>query len=1019
MMPMLESAMEELLIRQLACDVSQWTYRPDIRTEDDLWQNLREKLNAANIDRLQGVLLTDTEMAQVKDFICDQAQTTYKAARWLAGEHRVAQIPLTREDAKLGTVSLVAVNSREIAGGNSVYEVINQYRTSGDTGERDRRFDVTLLVNGLPMIHIELKNVDHPYMDAYRQIKKYGEEGKFRGLMGLVQMFVMTNGAETRYIAADNRGNLNEKFLTRWVNEKNEAVDDYLAFAKAALNIPLAHQMIGRYSVLDNERKKVILLRPYQIHAIEAIRQASRDRRSGFVWHTTGSGKTLTSYTVTKNLLDIPSVDKTIFLIDRKDLDQQTSSSFMSYADSDDVDVQNTDRTADLEAKLKNRDRCAIVTTIQKLQTIIRRCTDTDAPEKYRTLAEKLREKNIAFVVDECHRAVTPETKRAIEKFFSRSLWYGFTGTPIFDVNKRVQKGDLARTTEALYGKCLHAYTIKEAIADKAVLGFQIQGMGFNRDWYEATAVKLKLFTEETVGDVETEELETRVNRKLPDLYDSDDYRQRVIDYIVNQSASKLHLKAPTGEAYEGLLTVPSIDVAQRYYRLFKVFKAEGGVSEKIRRLLPDFPKVAITYTVGENEDGATADQKEMELALTDYNAMFGTSWDMATLAGYNADLNDRLARKKTKYRNRDEQLDLVIVVDRLLTGFDAPCLSTIFLDRPPMKPQHLIQAFSRTNRLYDRTKRFGQIVTMRTPASYEKAINDALVLYSNGSTGDVAAPSWAETQEKCQGAVKKLRSLMPNPAAIADLTTLAALQAYAKIFQAVDRLLSEAEVYDEFDETRIREMLGITREEFNEHLGHYQNVLERIKALKHKGGTEAEDPVTIDVEYELESVKQMEVNFRYLVALIQAHMPQADDAASAVSDKEDARISQYIEDYKKANPKVGAVLSGLWSELKLSPEDFRDRDAYDVIDRRVQTVLEKEIRDFAATWCVNASALKAFAAATPATDVTPEGVNADMGNYSGYKAAGGTLSKLRYLRELRNAVATFVRDEVKPLMKF
>ena len=239
-MPMLESAMEDLLIHQLACDVSQWTHRPDIRTEDDLWQNLREKLNAANIDRLQGVLLTDAEMAQVKDFICDQAQTTYKAARWLAGEHRVAQIPLMREDAKLGTVSLVAVNSREIAGGHSVYEVINQYRTAGDAGERDRRFDVTLLINGLPMIHIELKNADHPYMDAYRQIKKYGEEGQFRGLMGLVQMFVVTNGAETRYIAADNRGNLNEKFLTRWVNEKNEAVDDYLAFAKAALNIPLA-----------------------------------------------------------------------------------------------------------------------------------------------------------------------------------------------------------------------------------------------------------------------------------------------------------------------------------------------------------------------------------------------------------------------------------------------------------------------------------------------------------------------------------------------------------------------------------------------------------------------------------------------------------------------------------------------------------------------------------------------------------------------------------------------------------
>ena len=350
-MAMLESEMEKLLIEQLCCDVSQWTYRDDIRTEADLWDNLRQKLNQNNIALLDGVPLTDEEMSQVKEFIRDQAETTYKAARWLAGEHRVAQIPVVREDASKGIISLIAINNREVAGGKSSYEVINQYRSTIEEsgGSRDRRFDVTLLINGLPLIHIELKNQDHPFMDAYRQIKKYGEEGKFRGLMGLVQMFVVTNGSQTRYIAANNRGELNEKFLTGWVNEHNEPVEDYLAFAKAALNIPAAHLMIGKYSVLDNERKKVILLRPYQIHAIESIRKASRDRKSGFIWHTTGSGKTLTSYTVTKNLLDIPSVDKTIFLIDRKDLDQQTSDSFKSYADSDDIDVQNTDKTADLE----------------------------------------------------------------------------------------------------------------------------------------------------------------------------------------------------------------------------------------------------------------------------------------------------------------------------------------------------------------------------------------------------------------------------------------------------------------------------------------------------------------------------------------------------------------------------------------------------------------------------------------------------------------------------------------------
>ena len=253
---------------------------------------------------------------------------------------------------------------------------------------------------------------------------------------------------------------------------------------------------------MDNESKKVILLRPYQIHAINAIRKASRERQSGFVWHTTGSGKTLTSYTITKNLLDIPSVDKTIFLIDRKDLDKQTSDSFKSYADSDDIDVQNTDRTTDLERKLSSKDRIAIVTTIQKLQTIIRRCIDPNASEKYKKLAEKIQTKNIAFVVDECHRAVTPETQKQINEFFSRSLWYGFTGTPIFAENRRSQKGNLARTTEEQYGPCLHKYTVKEALGDNAVLGFHIQSMGQSTETFRDWALKLKLYNEESIEEV-------------------------------------------------------------------------------------------------------------------------------------------------------------------------------------------------------------------------------------------------------------------------------------------------------------------------------------------------------------------------------------------------------------------------------------------------------------------------------------------------------------------------------------
>lgn len=1019
-MAMLESEMEKLLIRQLCCDVSQWAYRDDIRTEADLWNNLREKLNRNNLALLDGVPLTDGEMDQVKEFIYDQAETTYKAARWLAGEHRVAQIPVIREDASQGTVYLMAVNNREVAGGKSSYEVINQYRSTMEEsgGARDRRFDVTLLINGLPLIHIELKNQDHPFMDAYRQIKKYGEEGKFRGLMGLVQMYVVSNGSQTRYIAANNRGELNEKFLTGWVNENNEPVEDYLAFAKAALNIPAAHLMIGKYSVLDNDRKKVILLRPYQIHAIEAIRKASRERKSGFIWHTTGSGKTLTSYTVTKNLLDIPSIDNTIFLIDRKDLDQQTSDSFKSYADSDDIDVQNTERTADLEKKLASKDRNTIVTTIQKLQTIIRRCTEEAPAERYVKLAAKIRSKNIAFVVDECHRAVTPETKRLIEKFFSRSLWYGFTGTPIFAENKRAQKGDLARTTQDLYGECLHKYTIKEAIHDGAVLGFQIQSMGHNIEQFRRWAIEIDLYDEDSVYDVPADTLEREVVAKFKkthkkDFYDSDDHCNKVIDYIVNRSSGKLRLQASDGYSYEGLLTVASIEDAQRYYRLLKQFKADGKVDENIRKFLPDFPKFAITYTVGENEDGATADQKEMAESLADYNAMFGTNWDLSTLGAYNTELNERLARKKSKYLNRCEQLDLVIVVDRLLTGFDAPCLSTIFLDRAPMKPQHLIQAFSRTNRLFDKSKRYGQVVTMQTPALYAKLIDDALVLYCNGGTNDVSAPSWDETKRKFTEALAELRSVAATPEAAADLTSEEEMAKFAKSFQTVDRLLAELQVYDEFSEGDLETVFKFSRKEFERLTGVYKNTLEKLKK------TEDEvKAVDVDIEYELESVKTIEIDYRYLVALIQSHMPSDDDAATEVSDAEDQRIITYIEQYSQDNPQIGRILRDIWFELKFNPEEYRNKDAFAVVQERVRAVLDKAVDEFAAKWSINPAELKAYAINTPASDIDPAGVNTAMGNYKAYKEAGGTGSKLVYLKELRQAVADFVSQEIKPLLR-
>lgn len=527
------------------------------------------------------------------------------------------------------------------------------------------------------------------------------------------------------------------------------------------------------------------------------------------------------------------------------------------------------------------------------------------------------------------------------------------------------------------------------------------------------------LYDEDSVMDVRAETLEQEVvtaykKANERDFYDSDEHRNKVIDYIVNRSGAKLRLNAGDGQSYEGLLTVASIEDAQRYYRLFKQFQADGKVAEKIKKLLPDFPKVAITYTVGENEDGATANQKEMAESLADYNAMFGTNWDLSTLGAYNTELNERLARKKSKYFNRSEQLDLVIVVDRLLTGFDAPCMSTIFLDRPPMKPQHLIQAFSRTNRLFDKSKRYGQVVTMQTPSLYAKLIDDALVLYCNGGTNDVAAPTWTETKQKFSKALTELRKIAATPEAAIKLTGKEELAKFAKAFQAVDRYFSELQVYDEFKEEDLKAVFNFDREEFERLTGIYKNAIEQLKTDPEPGP----EPVGIDIEYELESVKTVEIDYRYLVSLIQSHMPTDSDVPGTITDAEDQRISTYIEQYCKDNPQIGQILRQIWLEVKFNPESYRNKDAFSVVQERVREVLDKAVAEFAAKWSVNAEELKAFAINTPSSEVDPAKINTAMGDFKAYKEAGGSGSKLAYLKGLRHAVADFVGNEIKPLLK-
>ena len=1003
-----EVSMEWALIKQLTGDVSQWTYRKDIVDEESLWANFRAKLNQNNLAVLDGEPVTDAEFHQIREYMLDVAKSPYKAALWLAGENGEAVIPLTREDAVKGTIHLMAVSNREIAGGRSSYEVINQFVSDKqDDDDRERRFDVTLLINGLPMIHIELKNQDHPYMDAFRQIKKYSLEGKFRGLFGMVQMFVISNGSNTRYIAADTGSNLNERFLTSWVNKNNEPVENYLEFAKEVLRIPEAHEMVGHYSVVDAERHKLILLRPYQVHAIEAAKQSSQRQESGFVWHTTGSGKTLTSYTVAKNLILIPGIDKTIFLIDRKDLDQQTSISFKAYAENDIIDVDETDNVHDLLQKLKNKDRVVIVTTIQKMQIIMKRYNSEG--KKDSATAKRLHGMCIAFVVDECHRTVTPETQRELQKFFSNSLWYGFTGTPIFDENKRQRKGDLARTTEALYGPCLHNYTIKEALHNNAVLGFQIDYKdSVSHDQLLELGEKLQVASADELANMEPDKLEEKVFAAYyknvgTDIYDNDNHRRGVVKYIINKAAGKFRLNAPQGEAYEAILTVPSIEIAQRYYQLFKEFIAEGNVSASIREKCVDFPKIAITYTVTENDEDSLANQQTMRESLADYNEMFGTKFALDSLQAYNTNLNDRLARKKGRYKQRKEQLDIVIVVDRLLTGFDAPPCAILFVDRPPMAPQNIIQAFSRTNRIFDKSKRYGMVVIFQRSAQYQTAVDGALLLYSNGGTKEVSAPTFAEIEKEFQEALAELKSIAATPEAVETIMDdRSAMQKFAKAFQKVDRLSGEIQVYQEWEDKEFSDY-GIVKESLTEYGGKYHNVIEELKTP-----TSDEEPVVVDIGYEIENIRSVTIDYRYIVSLIQNYMPGEDELI--VEPIEDTAIDGHIEKLRETNPALADVIGSFWEDMKKDPLKYKGLDAMTVIETRIEEIIAQQINSFTKEWCAQKkdvlAILNTFRKGDKISLVT---------DYEAYKQNHEGVSKLKYNRNAKDAVIELI-EKIRPL---
>lgn len=990
-----ELGMEQKLINQLVHGESQWTLREDIKTVDQLWDNFFVILENNNQDQLNNHPLTDAEKKIIKTQIVQP--TFYKAAESMVGANRKVHYHLRREDSSLDDANLLIIDNTHISGGKSVYEVVHQIQMPRKTSlNHDRRLDVSLLINGLPFIHIELKRPGQPFQQAFNQIQKYINEGQFSDIYSFVQMFVVTNGTMTRYFAANEQ--LNAKFMSKWVNSNNQPVEDYLDFTKQVLSIPAAHYMIADYTVLDSQAEHIILLRPYQIHAIEEIRKAAQgDAQSGYIWHTTGSGKTLTSYKVARNLLQIPSIDKSVFLIDRKDLNEQTSTAFQTYANNDTIDVNETDNSYDLARKFTDGKQTVIVTTRQKIQTMFKRINDDLA--KHEKYANKLRGLRIAFIVDECHRTITPKHKRELDRFFSKKpLWYGFTGTPIFAENARQENGQDARTTEELFGKCLHNYTIQNAIADQAVLGFQTNNLGYD--------------------DVDIDESNTK---QLDAVYLTQEHMESVVKKVL-----KLAYKAQgiqQGERYSALFTTSSIKQAQRYYKLFKQV-VDGThptitIPNRIVERYPDFPKIAVTYSVSENEENSTDIQETMREAIADYNESFDTKYDLSQIDGYNRNVSERLARKKKQYQKNGQMLDLVIVVDRMLTGFDAPSLSTIYIDRRPMNPQTIIQAFSRTNRIFNDHKEYGQIRTFQYPKTFKEAIDHALNMYSNGADlQTIKAPSWEESRSRFVKAEHKIVDYFSDNGEWIINADEDDRRIFIKEFQDFDHSYSAIHTYDELDDPRTPvdkqlDLSSYTPERLEMMQGIYEQVRQSLKSNKN------DQVELLDLDYELESFHKEEINIQYILNLIQ----KAVGVDNYKSNDDTDKIDEFITRLRKTNQKLAVMMEQIWSQVKTDPSQYQNRSIEDVLDDLIDQELSVLMTDFSSKYHMDIEDLKYLIQNFDVSKGIADQVGIDTllkrDVFEQYSEGhpNSNLNYLKWKKLVRTDIEKFYTEEVSPLV--
>ncbi|WP_286855283.1 type I restriction endonuclease subunit R [Marinobacter sp. UBA4489] len=877
-MPLKESQIEQKLINKL--EDLKYSYRPDIRDKAKLEQNFRDKFEALN-----RVRLTDAEFARLRDEIINA--DVFQAAKTLR-EYGYFQ----RED---GTpLHYMLVNLKDWC--KNDFEVINQLRINTDNSHH--RYDVMLLINGLPVVQIELKTLGITPRRAMEQIVEYRNEpgsGYTNTLLCFMQLFIVSNRDHTYYFANNQSQhfafNAEERFLPiyQWADEGNRKISHLDDFADAFLAKCTLGRMISRYMVLVASEQKLMIMRPYQIYAVKAIVDCiHQNRGNGYIWHTTGSGKTLTSFKASTLLKDNPDIEKCLFVVDRKDLDRQTREEFNRFQEGC---VEENTNTETLVRRLLSEDYAdkVIVTTIQKLGLALDETSKKAQQHKekgrqtYKERLAPLRDKRVVIIFDECHRSQFGDNHQAIKAFFPKAQLFGFTGTPIFDDNASYKQIDGTvgsyRTTQDIFEKQLHAYTITHAIDDRNVLRFHID---YFKHESRPEAAQANDAGEPPTGKSKAPSKQAKPAQALA--------QRAVVDAILAK-----HEAATNQRRFNALLATASINEAIAYYRLFKdvqaehqaedpdyaplniacVFSPPANGDKDVKQLQEDLPQEK-----ADNQREPEQKKAALQEIIADYNTQYGTSHSVSEFDRYYQDVQQRI--KDQQYPNSDlphkHKIDITIVVDMLLTGFDAKYLNTLYVDKN-LKHHGLIQAFSRTNRVLNDTKPYGNILDFR---GQEQAVDDAIALFSGEDINRSReiwlvdpAPTVIEKYEQAVAAIGDFlteKDVVAEPKGVYNLKGDTARIEFVNRFKEVQRLKTQLDQYTDLNEEQKAHINSVLPEDDLRSLrGAYLETAQRLKEQQGKTGEQASpDQDAIEqLDFEFVLFSSALIDYDYIMGLI------------------------------------------------------------------------------------------------------------------------------------------------------